>query len=176
MIRTDFHTHVGVRVADLRRAASFYIDVLGGRMLTLPFEVTGPRAEHIYGGPPGVRVFACHVQFETGAIELCEFVEPRVPERQRRPSPGGPFPHVGLRVSDVVAAHARVEPAGGRLLSEIVWSVDENSGRSIFFCEDPDGNALEVSSGNLDSSVSLIHAHIPSAVPSPERIAQWLVR
>ncbi len=163
---TRLHTHIGVRVADQQRAARFYIDALGGRWLIRPFEVSGERAEHLYGGPKGVRVLVCHIGFGDGAIELCEFLEPRVTARPERTSPGGPFPHCGVAVDDIDATYGRIEPAGGRLLSDLVWSVSPDSGRSIFFCEDPDGNVMEISSSGLDESVRLIHERLPHTVPA----------
>jgi catechol 2,3-dioxygenase-like lactoylglutathione lyase family enzyme len=157
--------HVGLRVMDLERAVRFYVDVFGGRQLTNAYELQGQRADTIYGHE-GSRLHVSHVGFAEGAVELLCWVEPKDVPDTRRASGAGPFPHFGVTVDDIHAAHAAVEPAGGRLLTDVLWSVRPDSGRSLFFCEDPDGNVVEAVTSGLEDSLRLIHEAQPDTNPS----------
>ena len=156
--------HVGLRVMDLERAVRFYVEVFGGRQLTSAYELSGERADSIYGHE-GSRLRVSHVGFADGAVELLHFAEPDVPET-RRPGGGGPFPHFGVVVDDIHAVHAAVEPAGGTLLTDVLWSIRPDSRRYLFFCEDPDGNVVEAVTSGLEDTLRLIHEVQPQTIPS----------
>lgn len=155
--------HVGLRVMDLDRAVRFYVEVFGGRQITDAYELVGERADAIYGHE-GSRLRVSHVALADGLVELLSFVEPDVPET-RRPTGGGPFPHCGVVVEDIHAVHAAVELHGGKLLTDVLWSVRPDSGRYLFFCEDPDGNVVEAVTSGLEDSMRLIHEVQPQTIP-----------
>lgn len=149
---------------DLDRAVRFYVEVLGGKQLTNAYRLEGDRADAIYGHR-GSKLEVSHVGFADGAVELLHWVEPADVPDTRRPAGAGPFPHLGVVVDDIDAVHAAVEPAGGKLLTDVLWSVNPDSGRKLFFCEDPDGNVVEAVTDGLEGSIRLIHELQPSSIP-----------
>ena len=68
--------HVGLRTADIDAAARFWVAALEGTLATRPVLRTGGYFDLLFG--EGAQVKVCYVTFEAGAIELFEFVEPRV--------------------------------------------------------------------------------------------------
>src|SRR5690348_11161294 len=97
---TSAYHHVAIQVADIDRAARFYIDVLEGHYLTLPVLMDQESAATVMDGPPGTAFKHCKVGFDAGAVEMFEFVGPHVPmwaiDRSVRR-----LPHFGLIVDDV---------------------------------------------------------------------------
>jgi catechol 2,3-dioxygenase-like lactoylglutathione lyase family enzyme len=162
-----FHQHTGVRVADMDRAARFYLEAFDAEWLNRPYELSGPEIESLFPFP-GLRLRVAHVGFEDGALELLQFLEP---EGLAGASPAGDAPemspHFGLYTAEIDRVYAAVEPAGGRLLTEIV-SVVAPSGREhrVFFCADPDGNAIEVLDFTMEDVVSGAHESFPESDPA----------
>ena len=72
--------HVGMRTADIDASARFWVDALDGTLATRPVLRTGGYFDQLFG--EGAQVKVCYVTFDTGAIELFEFVEPRVDVRR----------------------------------------------------------------------------------------------
>jgi catechol 2,3-dioxygenase-like lactoylglutathione lyase family enzyme len=157
--------HVGLWTNDHDAAIRFYLEAFDGKLLTVPFELSGERAERLYR-TPGVRMLVCHIEFpDGGGVELCRPLAPSREMPLRESRNGIPLPHVGLRMKEIERAYAAVEPAGGRILSDLIWSVSPDSGRMVFFCEDPDGNVVEVVTSGFEESIALIHATRPESVP-----------
>ena len=88
-MKVSVHHHVGLRVADIERSASFYIDALGGHWETAPMLYEGPDAEMIMCGMHGTRFQVCHIGFHEGVIELFEVLHP-VAETRAAPTAGVP--------------------------------------------------------------------------------------
>jgi catechol 2,3-dioxygenase-like lactoylglutathione lyase family enzyme len=165
-VRTNAYHHAAVRVADIERAGAFYVAALGGRWTVRPIAVEGEILERAYGPYRGLKVKLALIGFAQGYVELCEFLEPRV-GRVERPSPGGPFPHVAVHVDDLDEARRLVEANGGRILSEPGGGLAAEAGQRFFFCEDPDGNALEVCSYTIEDSIARLLAGFPEGRPTP---------
>jgi len=153
------HHHVALRVADIERAAGFYITVFGGRWLTKPFVIEGRFAETIYGRP-GVRVKVCHVGFDEGTVELFQFIEPASATGSYDPTRAN-LMHYAIQVEDVDAAVERVEAAGGRALFPVTPWGDAR----VVYCEDLDGNIVELSDRDLRHIVKLTLDAFPDAAP-----------
>lgn len=158
--------HTALRVADLERAVRFYVDALGGRLLTSPTARGGPYIEEVFGGPPGLRVQVCLVGFDEGGVELWEFLEPAraVP---RSDQTGDGIMHFAVRVADVAEALRRVEAAGGRARFPIK-QVSGGRGRFVY-CEDPDGHVFELIDLTLEETARAIGEAVPEAAPPPDQ-------
>jgi catechol 2,3-dioxygenase-like lactoylglutathione lyase family enzyme len=129
--------HAGITVSNLDRAVAFYTDVfdlevvaefsVGGEAFADAVDVAGASASFAHFAAGGVRV------------ELVEYD----PEGERMPArslarPGAT--HLGLAVDDVEAFHAD--------LADDVETLSEprttESGTTILFVRDPEGNLIEV--------------------------------
>jgi catechol 2,3-dioxygenase-like lactoylglutathione lyase family enzyme len=136
--------HVGLTVTDLDAAIAWYGEVFGLRVLRGPDVIGGDeeRVRDIFG--PGLADFRiAYLGTDTGArLQLFEFVEPAVERRSEtfeywRTG----ISHVGLGCVDVAATVALLEARGGRRRSAIHG---EPPGPLYCYCEDPDGNVIEV--------------------------------
>ncbi|SEV79765.1 VOC family protein [Natrinema salifodinae] len=129
--------HVGITVADLEETLAFYRDVLdlsvidrfsvGGQAFADAVDVAGASAD-----------FA-HLEADGTRIELVEYE----PEARGSPAAGLNQPgakHVGLAVDDLDAFY--------EALPDDVSTISEprttESGTSILFLRDPEGNLIEV--------------------------------
>ena len=157
---TSAHHHVAVRVADVERGAEFYIEALGARWLTKPFELEGPEIEQLYGGHPGLKVRICLLGFDEGGIELFQFLEPAHPVQPTDPTSDS-IVHWGMRVDSVRETLARVESLGG----EAVHPVLNWGGKDIVYCRDRDGNIFELVETPFSENVRLTLEVIPEAAP-----------
>lgn len=123
-----FH-HVGLPVADLERAITWYEQALG-----FAHESTGQV-------PEGVRIaFVANADGEM--VELFEIpVEVPAWEGPIQALRAG-VPHLGLTVDDIDASFGRAVALGGRA----VWEPrpSPRPGRRIAFLTDPDGNLIEL--------------------------------
>lgn len=140
-MKVSAHHHPGFRVADIERAARFYIEGLGGHWQTSPMLYEGPDAEEIMGGTPGTRFKVCHIGFGEGVIELFEFEQPSAPTGAT-PDHMGKIIHFAFQVDDVEEALARVEKAGGKRYWPQVREME--LGFKVVYVTDPDGNVLEL--------------------------------
>lgn len=131
--------HVGMAVADLDRAVSWYSQVLD-------LEPLGPattvRANEGHAGTVAADVLGnnafrqVHLTSANGvALELFEFAEPQ--ERWK-----GLF-HVCLVAPQLERAAARIAATGGRRTSRI-WHIFEDAPYRTCYCEDPFGNTIEL--------------------------------
>ena len=136
--------HVGLTVADLDRAVSFWARLLGAT----------PRDRRVLEGPqlatmvgyPGIRVEACWLDLPGGtALELLRYLH-----RDDAPyDPGTAHPgnvHVCLRVDDMDAAHAHAVACGARPVSErpIDVAAGPRAGARLAYLRDPDGVTIEL--------------------------------
>jgi catechol 2,3-dioxygenase-like lactoylglutathione lyase family enzyme len=157
------HHHVGLRVADIDRAAQFYVDAFGARFKALPYTIDPDFAEIVMDGPPGVSFKVCTLVFDGGgAIELFEFSNPSLPIQAIHATQGNII-HFGLQVDDVPAALAKVEAAGGRRL----WAdVNPWGTATVIYVTDPDKNIIELVDASIDEIAELTYEHFPHARPS----------
>jgi len=153
--------HSGVLVSDLDRAADFYLDALDGHWLFKPATNSGAAAQAVFGGGPDAAFRFCYIGFDTGAVELIEFLaEP--PDWATAGAAGRLLPHFGLVVDDVEAATARVEAAGGSR----VWPRPAKWGdATVMYAADPDGNAFELFDVPLESIVAMTIEMFPDSAP-----------
>jgi len=136
--------HVGLTVTDLDAAMAWYGEVFGLRVLRGPDVIGGDeeRVRDIFG--PDVADFRiAYLGSETGTrLQLFEFTRPAV---ERRPESfeywRTGISHVGLACTDVAGTVARLEARGGRRRSAIHGAPP---GPVYCYCEDPDGNVIEL--------------------------------
>ncbi len=163
---TSAHHHTGLRVADIDRAARFYVDAFDGHFLALPFVLEGEFPELVMGGPPGVRFKVCHIGFAEGGVELFEFLEPAHPIEPVHPTRGNLI-HFALQVRDVPEALARVEAAGGRRL----WpEVNPWGTAQVIYVADLDENVIELTDASLLRLAGLTIESFPEAQPAEDVI------
>lgn len=155
--------HVALRVSDIERAARFYAEALGGRLLTRPSVREGRYIEEVFGGPPGLEVKACLIAFDAGAVELWEFLRPVRPLPDEDQTGAG-IMHFAVRVDDVSEALRRVEAAGGRARFP-VKRIGAGGGRFVY-CEDPDGHVFELLDTAVEETARMIVEAVPEAAPA----------
>jgi lactoylglutathione lyase len=120
--------HLALRVTDLDRAARFYVDGLG--MKILDRIRIGPRKVNI--------VFVGYGDYGVGGlIELAYYEDDTAPRTH-----GTGYDHMSVGVSDVIAMVAKLEGMG----AEVKVRPTEYLGKGprIAYVKDPDGNAVEL--------------------------------
>jgi catechol 2,3-dioxygenase-like lactoylglutathione lyase family enzyme len=157
---TDQLHHSGVLVADIDRAATFYIDALDAHYLFRPAVNAGESARYVLGGDPDVAFTFCYLGFRTGAIELMQFLQ-GAPAWARDPQ-RGLLPHFALVVDDVDATVQRVVACGGRTLwpAPIDWG-----GAKVMYVADPDDNPIELFDAPLEEIVERTLSLFPDSAP-----------
>ncbi|MGV1049657.1 MAG: VOC family protein [Solirubrobacterales bacterium] len=141
--------HVGITVADVAAASSWYREVFGWRLIAGPIEVGSgdPRvAAQLRDVFEVEEVAFRQVHLEAGggvAVELFEFATPATTAAEgfefRRT---GPF-HLCVVDPEIEALVARIEAAGGRRRTEI-REIFPGEPYRFCYCEDPFGVAVEV--------------------------------
>jgi catechol 2,3-dioxygenase-like lactoylglutathione lyase family enzyme len=129
--------HVGVTVSDLERSIEFYRDVLGFELIDR-FDVGGEAFADAVGVDGASARFA-HLDAGNVRLELVAYD----PERAAREEPTLNEPgaiHVGLAVNDLESFFAAL-PDDVPTLSEPRTT---ESGTSICFLRDPEGNLVEL--------------------------------
>ena len=163
-MQASAHHHPGLRVSDIDRAARFYIDAFDGHFMAKPFTLAGDFAEVVMDGPPGVSFRVCMIGFDTGCVELFEFIEPVHPIDPVHPTRGNII-HFGIQVDDVDEALRRVEAAGGRRL----WpDINPWGTAKVVYVTDPDQNIVEITDASMEEIVQLTLAAFPEADPAYE--------
>ncbi|WP_148573815.1 VOC family protein [Nocardioides caldifontis] len=151
--------HVGLTVLDLDHAVRFYAEVCGMELVGGPDTVdasdpvaTG-RRRTIFGEVWGGMRLA-HLLDSTGVgLELFEFPSPE-------PVPLPPHlefwrvgvSHLAVTVDDIDHARERLEALGGRTRTPVF---PLPGGRRISYCEDPWGNAVELSTHDYPALVAV---------------------
>ena len=129
--------HVGVTVSELDRAVAFYTDVLGLEVVA-EFSVGGEAFADAVDVAGASAAFA-HLEAGGVRVELVEYGPAGEPMPERSLDRPGAT-HLGLAVDDVEAFHDDLDPAV-ETLSEPRTT---ESGTTILFLRDPDGNLVEV--------------------------------
>jgi catechol 2,3-dioxygenase-like lactoylglutathione lyase family enzyme len=139
--------HVALSVRDLETSLRFYVDGLGMRK-TLEKPVSD-LVWRVLRLPEGTTAMSVFVQGPTavGQLELVQWDLP-VPEDTRPKRPGDPglgilsFP---VAKDDLRVVHDRLVAMGYECYSEPFTNIIKNYGPvSLFACEDPDGNQVEL--------------------------------
>lgn len=111
--------HVGVCVADVEEAVSWYRDALGMRVLSPPYLVEGADIERDMGEiVPGVKLKGAIVGYESSdhVLELIEYPSHPGSPRERALTDEG-ISHIGLVCEDLSATRAELEQKGVRFLT-----------------------------------------------------------
>ena len=145
--------HVALRTGDIDAAIRFWVASLDGSMATRPVLRSGAYFNELFG--EGSQVKISYVTFDAGAIELFEFVEPRV-DVPASSQTGDGVMHFGVTVPDVPAALARVEAAGGKRRLEVKHVGDRPDAPRFVYCEDPEGHVFELMEMTRDETVEQI--------------------
>lgn len=119
--------HTMLRVGDLERSKSFYIDVLGMKLLR---EREFPEGRFTlvflgYGDESDSTVLELTYNWDTGSYDL-----------------GNAYGHIAIGVEDVYVACDRIREAGGNIVREA--GPMQGSTRVLAFVEDPDGYKIEL--------------------------------
>jgi catechol 2,3-dioxygenase-like lactoylglutathione lyase family enzyme len=138
-VRLDHH--VALRVSDIDASVRFWTEALGGRLATPVALRSGGYFDDLFG--EGCAVKICYVTFDAGAVELFEFVEPRVDVPPSSQTRDGQM-HFGVTVADVPAALERVEALGGRRRLPVNHVGGRPDAPRFVYCEDPDGHVFEL--------------------------------
>jgi catechol 2,3-dioxygenase-like lactoylglutathione lyase family enzyme len=148
--------HVSVSCADLESSIAFYSDLLGLRVEARG-ESEDPELAELMGRER-VRIRWADVELGGGqTLELVQFLEPSGPRVARELwSPGAT--HVGLRVDDLDAVHARLVEAGVRMRSGPVRLTEEGAWHDVrvLYATDPDGTWIELVE-RPEPAVTILH-------------------
>ena len=150
--------HVGVGVADIKRAIQWYREVLGFTLLMGPMEVRaepGYRANEVRDvlGQNFNAMLQAHMVSVNGiGIELFQLLDP--PHERREPSleywKSGFF-HICVTDPNIEKLAERIALSGGRQRSK-VWRKDSRTEDYRFcYCEDPFGNIIEIYTHNYEA-------------------------
>jgi catechol 2,3-dioxygenase-like lactoylglutathione lyase family enzyme len=167
---TNAVNHIAVSVTDIHRAMSWYRDVLGMTVLVKPIEVAYPppnkqdggnddnragiseRVKAVFG-PAFSKLLISHLSSSNGVgIELFQFIEPKA---ERRIGDSNfeywktGFFHIAITDPKIEELAARIASNGGKKRTEVT-ELAPGSGKKICFCEDPDGNIIEIYSHSYE--------------------------
>lgn len=136
--------HVGVTVADMDRAVTFWTSLVGAPSRDRRV-LKGPQLGTMVGYP-GIHIESCWVDLPGGvALELLRYLN-----RDDSPyDPGTAHPgnvHVCLHVADMDAAHAHAVACGATPVSErpIDVAAGPRAGTRLAYLRDPDGVTIEL--------------------------------
>jgi catechol 2,3-dioxygenase-like lactoylglutathione lyase family enzyme len=133
--------HTGICVPDVDDAVAWYRDVLGMKVLSAPYTMSGEAIERDMGELlPGLTLRAAILGFERSdhVIELLEYPGSGHGEVTRRIDDLG-ISHVGIVCDDVVATRAELESKGVRFLTSAIAGV---AGLRTTWFEDPYRNVF----------------------------------
>jgi catechol 2,3-dioxygenase-like lactoylglutathione lyase family enzyme len=144
--------HVGLRVADIERAATFYREALGATWMVLPMPLEGDAARLSMGVD---RLRLAMLSLGNAAVELFELPQPPTPGESR-------LPHLAIQVEDTDAALERVEQLGGTR----IWEQVDRLGRArVIYVRDPDGNVVELLDHPPEVIAGALHRWFPDSKP-----------
>jgi|SRR4051794_19153175 catechol 2,3-dioxygenase-like lactoylglutathione lyase family enzyme len=154
--------HIALRVADIEKAAQFYVDAFGAQPKTKAAVFEGDFAGIVMGGVPDCRFKVQIIGFDTGVVELFEFLQPVEPTGGI-PSPSNQLLHFCVQVDEIHSALERVEAAGGKRY----WPQPEAvyAGIDVVYVTDPDGNVIELITGSMDDVVAGMIDSDPALAP-----------
>jgi catechol 2,3-dioxygenase-like lactoylglutathione lyase family enzyme len=154
-VRLDHH--VALRVRDIDASIRFWTEALGGTLATPVALRTGGYFDDLFGRGAQVRI--CYITFDAAAIELFEFVEPRVDLPVSQQTVDG-LMHFGVTVDDVPATLAKVEALGGRRRLPVNHVGGRPDAPRFVYCESPDGHVFELMEMTVEQTLVEIHKSI----------------
>ncbi len=132
--------HVGVTVKDFEAAVMWYHTMFGFHLVN-ELVLTPAETNKLVGlyGEPDLTVRLGFLATQSGTmLEIFEFS----PAAQQEPTvwtrPG--FTHAAISVSNTAAVKRRLEAKGVKFVTD----VNESDGAHWAFCQDPDGNFIEI--------------------------------
>ncbi|MEQ8188306.1 MAG: VOC family protein [Candidatus Eremiobacterota bacterium] len=137
--------HIAVSVKDLDKAIEWYRNVFGFRLTKDPVEIdtdtssSGEVARTLFGRDmKKLRIAQMTLDNQAG-LELFEFIIPltEAPEKDNFKKSG--FLHMCLIVQDMDTFIKKLEENGGKVKIETT-----SPQKRVVFCEDPDGNIIEL--------------------------------
>ena len=147
--------HIGVGVADIRRAVQWYQEVLGFTLLMEPTEVRaepGTNARDVLGETFNAMLQAHMVSVNGIGLELFQLLDP--PHERREPSleywKSGFF-HICVTDPNIEELATRIASSGGRQRSKIWWNNATTDRYRLCYCEDPFGNIIEIYTHNYET-------------------------
>jgi catechol-2,3-dioxygenase len=155
--------HIAVSVTDIYRAMRWYRDILEMTVLVSPIEVSSPpskpkdieisqRIKTVFG-PNFGRLLICHMSSANGVgLELFQFIEPKAERREGYTNfeywKTGFF-HIAVTDPHIEELANRIALSGGKKRTDVM-EIGSGSSKKICFCEDPDGNIIEIYSHSYD--------------------------
>lgn len=143
--------HVGIGVADIERAVSFYVSVFGCRVLRVPFEVRstdegGEQPVEVLRPPSFKHMRMAHLATVDGVgIELFQLIDP--PHQPREPQleywKSGVF-HIAFTSAAIEDKLAELIAAGGVQLSRVWINDATDASKKMVYCTDPWGTIIEL--------------------------------
>ena len=133
--------HTGVCVPDVEEAVAWYRDVIGMKVLSPPYLMSGPAIERDMGElVPGLSLRAAIVGFERSdhVLELLEYPGNRAGDPHRVLSDLG-ISHIGLVCDDLAATRSDLEQRGVRFLTTGIAGI---AGLRTTWFEDPYGTVF----------------------------------
>jgi len=162
--------HIAVSVTDIYQAMRWYHDILGMTVLVDPLEVSYPslkpdtvkiseRVKAVFGEKFG-KLLICHLSSANGVgIELFQFIEPRAERRQNGMNfeywKTGFF-HIAVTEPKIEELAKKIASSGGKKKTNVMEinpssdKKEEEERKKICFCEDPDGNVIEIYSHSYE--------------------------
>jgi catechol 2,3-dioxygenase-like lactoylglutathione lyase family enzyme len=137
----DLH-HVGIIVKDMEKALTFYVGVLGGKLLYRAGAEPKDVEKEI--DVPGARSRLAVLKYGKATIELVEYIEPKIEPGLLSAAAIG-TQHLAFEVDDVDAEVAKLKKNGVRFNAPPKLIEDgENKGWVWTYFRDPDGAWLEL--------------------------------
>ncbi|PSK94622.1 methylmalonyl-CoA epimerase [Taibaiella chishuiensis] len=138
--------HVGIVVADLDRAVTFY-ETLTGRKVSNTDEIGGSRMAQVLGLDKTLIRYA-NLHLDNINIDLLEYKQPE-PSRAHYENNQISAMHLCFEVDDIHEAVKRLKDAGIRLSGEPIVFEEADGlksgwGTAVAYFDDPDGTHLEI--------------------------------
>ncbi|MFZ2956981.1 MAG: VOC family protein [Candidatus Ozemobacteraceae bacterium] len=152
--------HIAIAVRDLNKSIEWYHNVMGFVLAKEPIEIdtdTSPLGEIAHGlfgkGLKKLRI-AQMVGANHVGIELFQFVLPESKNNDRQEFSKTGLLHMCVVASDVELVARKIKGNGGKVRVE---NHAETTDKKVVFCEDLDGNVIEVSGQNwADKDAALV--------------------
>ncbi len=152
-------SHIGLSVRDIERSYKFYTEVLGFYTIMPPTEVEqddsaiGIMCDRVFG-PGWGRFKIAHLSTaDKVGIELFEFPDNYPPENNLEYRKLGIF-HFCIQDPDVEGLAKKIVEAGGKQRMPVSEYYPGEKPYRMVYCEDPDGNILELYSHSYELTYS----------------------
>lgn len=160
MVYPKAFSHIGLTVVDIQAAFEWYTKVMGFYVIMPP---TLMPEDDSHGGQQRTDIFGrgfghfrlAHLTTSDGiGIELFEFARPERRENSFEFWKTGIF-HLCVTDPDIEELAKRIVDNGGKQRSQI-WELFPGKPYKVVYCEDPDGNIIEIYTHSYEQSFSNI--------------------